>query len=127
MIGFVIWPPFLHHHYYTSGQVTKPNIVVKICMYAVNYVLYVIQVVKKTFDKYVISWPQLISKILVTRTYVCNYSLFLIGLTFFYTQGVFCLAYSLSQWCGILMQTTYDRGKLRTYIGLHTDGQSGLL
>ena len=31
MIGFVTWPPFLHHHYYKGGQVTKPIIVVKIC------------------------------------------------------------------------------------------------
>ena len=41
MIGFVTWPPFLHHHYYKGGQVTKPIIVVKICY----KLLYVIQVV----------------------------------------------------------------------------------
>ena len=41
---------------------TKPIIVVKICY----KLLYVIQVVKKIFDKY----PQLISKFLVTP--VCN-------------------------------------------------------
>ena len=31
MIGFVTCPPFLHHHYYKGGQVTKPIIVVKTC------------------------------------------------------------------------------------------------
>ena len=29
MIGFVTWPPFLYHHLYKGGQVTKPIIVVK--------------------------------------------------------------------------------------------------
>ena len=47
MIGFVTWPPFLHHHYYKGGQVTKPIIVVKICL----KLLYAIQVVKNIFDK----------------------------------------------------------------------------
>ena len=47
MIGFVTWPPFSYHHYYKGGQVTKPIIVVKICY----KLLYVIQVVKKIFDK----------------------------------------------------------------------------
>ena len=52
MIGFVTWPPLSHHHYnYKGGQVTKPVIVVKI-----HYkLLYVIQVVKKIFDKYLAS------------------------------------------------------------------------
>ena len=37
----------MYHHYYKGGQVTKPIIVVKI-----RYkLLYVIQVVKKIFDK----------------------------------------------------------------------------
>ena len=44
---------------------TKPIIVVKICY----KLLYVIQVVKKIFDK-LTSWPQLISKFLVAP--VCN-------------------------------------------------------
>ena len=43
---------------------TKPIIVVTICY----KLLYVIQVVKKTFD--IISWPQLISKFLVIHTYL---------------------------------------------------------
>ena len=30
MIGFVTWPPFLCHHYYKGGQVTKPITVVRI-------------------------------------------------------------------------------------------------
>ena len=52
---------------------TKPIIVVKICY----KLLYVIQVVKKIFDKYVAnttSWLQLISKFLVAHTYIpiCN-------------------------------------------------------
>ena len=51
---------------YKSGQVTKPIIVVKICY----KLLYVIQVVKKIFDKYVTSWPQLILKFLVAHTYL---------------------------------------------------------
>ena len=64
------------------GQVTKPIILVKIC-YGTIVRTYVIQGVKNIiFDK-VTSWPQLISKILVTPP--C----FLIGLTLF----VFCLAY----------------------------------
>ena len=45
---------------------TKPIIVVKICY----KLLYVIQVVKKIFDKYVTSWPQMISKFLVAHTYL---------------------------------------------------------
>ena len=44
MIGFVTWPPLLSEK---GGQVTKPIIVVKICY----KLLYVIQVVKKIFDK----------------------------------------------------------------------------
>ena len=40
MICFVTWPPFLHHHYYKGGQVTKPIMVVKTCY----KLLYVIQV-----------------------------------------------------------------------------------
>ena len=48
MIGFVTWPPFLYHHYYKGGQVTKPNMVVKTCY----ELLYVIQVASlKNFDK----------------------------------------------------------------------------
>ena len=46
------WPchlaTFLHHHYYKGDQVTKPIVDVKICY----KLLYVIQVVKKIFDKY---------------------------------------------------------------------------
>ena len=45
---------------------TKSIIFVKICY----KLLYVIQVVKKIFDKYITSWPQLISKFLVAT--VCN-------------------------------------------------------
>ena len=66
---------------------TKPIIVVKICY----KLLYVIQVVKKIFDKYVISWPQLISKFLVAHTYLFA-MLLLIGLTLFLHSGCFCLA-----------------------------------
>ena len=40
MIGFVTLSPFLYYHYYKSGQVTKPIIVVKICY----KLLHVIQV-----------------------------------------------------------------------------------
>ena len=48
------------------GQVTKPIILVKIYY----KLLYVVQTVKKKiFDK-VTSWPQLISKFLVTHTYL---------------------------------------------------------
>ena len=59
MIGFVTWPPFLYHHLYKGGQVTKPIIAVKMpgCK-----LLYIIQV--KEF-----SWPYLISKNLVTYNY----------------------------------------------------------
>ena len=59
MIRLVTWPPFLYQHYYKGGQVTKP--IVKICY----KLLYVILGVKSIFDK-VASWPQLISKLLVT-------------------------------------------------------------
>ena len=55
---------------------TKP--IVKICY----ELLHVIQGVKSIFDK-VTSWPQLISKLLVTPA--CLH----VGLTLFYTQGVF--------------------------------------
>ena len=47
MIGFVTWPPFHTIIINKGGQVTKPIIVVKICY----KLLYVIQVVKKIFDK----------------------------------------------------------------------------
>ena len=62
MIGFITWPPFLYHHLYKGGQVTKPIIVVKMpgCK-----LLYIIPV--KGF-----SWPYLISKILVTYNYSYN-------------------------------------------------------
>ena len=47
MIGFVTWPPLVIMMCEKGGQVTKPIIVVKI-----RYkLLYVIQVVKKIFDK----------------------------------------------------------------------------
>ena len=47
MIGFVTWPSFHTIIINKGGQVTKPIIVVKICY----KLLYVIQVVKKIFDK----------------------------------------------------------------------------
>ena len=84
MIDFVTWPPFSHHRFIINkgGQVTKPIIVVKICY----KLLYIIQVVKKRF---------LISNFLAStdikvfgHTYLFA-MLLLIGLTLFYTQGVF--------------------------------------
>ena len=63
---------------YKGGQVTKPVILVKICY----TLLYVIQGV---IDK-VPSWPQLISKLLVTPMYVPAASDWPHT---FYTQGVF--------------------------------------
>ena len=47
MVGFVTWPPLLIMMVQTGGQVTKPIIVVKTCY----KLLYVIQVVKKNFNK----------------------------------------------------------------------------
>ena len=47
MIGFVTWPPFHTIIINKGGQVTKPIIFVKLCCKP----LYVIQVVKKIFDK----------------------------------------------------------------------------
>ena len=47
MIGSVTWPPFHTIIINKGGQVTKPIIVVKIYY----KLLYVIQVVKKIFDK----------------------------------------------------------------------------
>ena len=61
---------------------TKPIIVVKICY----KLLYVIQVVKKMFDKY--SFLASTDIKVFGRTYLFA-MLLLIGLTLFYTQGVF--------------------------------------
>ena len=68
---------------------TKPIIVVKICY----KLLYVIQVVKKMFDKYVTSWPQLISKFLVIHIPICNAASDCNWPRTFLHPGCFCLAY----------------------------------
>ena len=54
MIGFVTWPPFHTIIINKGGQVTKSIIVVKICY----KLLYVIQVVKKIFDKQLLGLNQ---------------------------------------------------------------------
>ena len=61
-------------------------VLVKICYKL--YCTYVIQGVKKSFDK-VTSWPQLISKFLVAPTYTLFATLLLIDLAPFYALGVF--------------------------------------
>ena len=63
---------------------TRPVILVEICY----NLLYVIQGVKNILDE-VTSWPQLISKLLVIPACLQYLVLLLIGLTLFYTQGVF--------------------------------------
>ena len=83
MVGFVTWPPFLHHHYYKGAQVTKPIVVVKIYF----KLFYVIQVVKKIFDKYLLGLSYVDIKVF-GRTYLFT-MLLLIGLALFYTHGVF--------------------------------------
>ena len=68
MIGFVTCiATFKTIYVEKGGQVTKSNILVKICY----KLLYLIQRVKNSFDK-VIFWPQLISKFLVTLIPVYN-------------------------------------------------------
>ena len=63
-IGFVTWPPFMYQNYYEGGQLSdKAN-----CEeYAINYCSMSFKELKVFFDK-VTSWPQLISKLLVTPT-----------------------------------------------------------
>ena len=93
---------------------TKPIIVVKICY----KLLYVIQVVKKIFDKYVSSWPQLISKFLVAP--ICNADSD--WPRTFFTPKVFLISISLLFWKQILLlassrEVLHGRGVAR---GGHT-------
>ena len=82
MIGFNVSLTFI-----IGSQKTKPIITVKIC-YKLLY-LYVIKAVQNIFEKYVTSWLQLISKLLIIYIYnaVSDWP------RTFLHPGCFCLAY----------------------------------
>ena len=81
MIAFVTWPPFLYHHYYKGGQVTKPIIVVRI-----HCKLIVIQAAKRILVNNFLALVDIKAFCRICTHLQCC---FFLASHLFYTQGVF--------------------------------------